>query len=115
MAFLTKKDILSADDLPKEKVTVKEWGGDVMVRGLTAAERDEFEKEVFDEEGNVRGSFRPKLVTICCVDEEGKPLFNKGDDVGLAKKSGKAIQKIFRVAQRLSGMTNKDLEELAKN
>ena len=36
--MLTKEAILAADDLPREKVDVPEWGGEVYVRALTGAQ-----------------------------------------------------------------------------
>ena len=41
MAVLTKQQILAAEDLPSETLLVKEWCGDVTVRTMTGAERDE--------------------------------------------------------------------------
>ena len=40
---LTKDQILEANDLQSESVTVPEWGGDVLVRTMTGADRDAFE------------------------------------------------------------------------
>ncbi len=36
MNILSKEAILSADDLPREIVSVPEWGGQVYVRTMTA-------------------------------------------------------------------------------
>ena len=43
---LSRDDILKAEDLTTEEVDVPEWGGTVLVRGLTGRERDEFEASV---------------------------------------------------------------------
>ena len=40
MAYLDKAAILTADDLGRREVAVPEWGGTVLIRGLTGAERD---------------------------------------------------------------------------
>ena len=42
-ALLTKEQMLAADDIKSERVEVPEWGGDVMVRGLTGTQRDAWE------------------------------------------------------------------------
>ena len=51
MALLTKEQILRVKDIETRKVNVPEWGGDVMVRSLTGAERDYFESKLVDQSG----------------------------------------------------------------
>jgi len=119
VAVLTRDAILQAQDLPTERVFVEEWGGEVIVRGLTAAERDQFEQSIVETRGkdtrvNLR-NIRAKLVTLCVVDEEGKRLFKDEDAELLGRKSAVALNRIFEVAQRLSGLRPEDVEELAGN
>lgn len=119
MKFLNRDDILGAQDLPTEDVHVPEWGGWVRVRGLTGAERDAFEAEIIQTRGrethvNLR-NIRAKLVARTIVDEEGKRIFGDADIHALGEKSARALQRVFEVAQRLSGLTDQDVEELAKN
>ena len=40
---LSRDDILKAADNEPEEVDVPEWGGSVLVRGMTGRERDAFE------------------------------------------------------------------------
>ena len=119
MALLNREAILQAQDLPTERVPVPEWGGEVIVRGLTGAERDRFEQSIVETRGkdtrvNLR-NIRAKLVTLCVVDEEGKRLFKDDDVELLGRKSAVALNRIFEVAQRLSGLRPEDVEELAGN
>lgn len=112
-----RDDILQADDLEREQVHVPEWDLDVWVRGLTAAERDAYEAEVvqLDDAGDVhmdRQNARAKLVVKCTVDEDGQRVFEPGDVDLLGEKSGKAVDRLFDAAQRLSGITEEDLDEL---
>ena len=51
MAILGKKAILAAQDIPTEPVAVPEWGGEVLVRGLSGADRDAFEASVVEQKG----------------------------------------------------------------
>jgi len=37
MAILTAEQLLAADDLPEETLPIPEWGGEVVLRGLTRA------------------------------------------------------------------------------
>ena len=49
---LTKENIISADDLQRERVDVLEWKGHVFVKTMTGAERDSFEQRVHDQRAN---------------------------------------------------------------
>jgi len=119
MALLTRDEILQAQDLPTEQVHVPEWGGDVLVRALTGAERDRFEQSIVEQRGkNTRmnlQNIRAKLVALTVVDEQGNRIFKDEDVKWLGNKSAAALDRIFEVAQRLSGLRDEDVEELAKN
>jgi len=119
MKFLTRDDILSAVDVQTEMVEVPEWGGKVLIKGLTAKERDAYEKMVLDRRGkNTRVNFedmRAKLSVWCIRDGEGNRLFSDDDFSELSKKSASAVQRVFNVASRLSGLSSEDVEELTKN
>ena len=49
--ILSKADILRADDIKTIEVAVPEWGGSVLLRGLTGRERDLFEESILDQTG----------------------------------------------------------------
>lgn len=119
MSLLTRDAILKATDLPHEDVDVPEWGGTVRVRTLTGAERDQFEASIVELRGKKRkintANIRAKLVALSVVDEQGNRLFSDADVALLGKKSAAALDRVFAVAQRLSGVTEDDVEELEKN
>jgi len=119
VALLTREEILQADDLPVEDVDVPEWGGTVRVRTLSGAERDRFEGSITEQRGKKikvkADNIRAKLVALSVVNEKGQPVFDEGDVRQLGKKSAKALDRVFDVAQRLSGISDEDVEELAKN
>lgn len=117
--LLTREAILNAADLVTEDVEVPEWGGTVRVRGLTGSERDAFEQSIMEQRGrdvalNLR-HIRAKLVALSVVDEQGRRVFSDDDVKALGQKSAVALQRVFEVAQRLSGLRSEDVEELAKN
>ena len=117
--FLSRDEILNIKDLPVEEVYVEEWQAWVRVRGLTGAERDAFEQSIVEQRGkdtrmNLR-NIRAKLVAMCVVDEEGNRVFRDEDAELLGKKSAAALNRVFEVAQRLSGLRPEDVEELAGN
>lgn len=118
MNYLTKDEILKADDLPTETLEVPEWGGSVLVRGMTGAERDAFEGGVVSMNGkdarmNTQ-NIRAKLTALCIVTEDGLRIFTDHDVTALGMKSAAALDRVFTTAQRLSGLTNEDVDELAK-
>ena len=119
MPYLTREQILKADDLPTEDVEVPEWGGVVRVRALTGAERDALEAAVLDVRGkNVRvrlENARALIVAMSVVDEDGNRLFSDKDVKALGQKSAAALDRVASVAMRLAGLTKEDLEELTKN
>jgi hypothetical protein len=116
---LTREQILKKRDLPREPVDVPEWGGSVLVRGMTGAERDAFEQSIVDTRGKSAkanlANIRAKLCARCIVGEDGARLLTEADAADLGEQSGAALQRVFNVAQRLCGMSASDVEELAKN
>lgn len=116
---LTKAGILAASDITTETVKVPEWGGDVLVRGLTGSQRDAYEEGCYVGQGKDRRTsfknLRARLVALCVVDEQGARVFDDADAAALGDKSAAALDRIFDVAQRLSGLTAKDVEALAGN
>ena len=118
MATLKRDDILTADDIARELVPVPEWGGEVWVKGMSGTERDNFEAGIIERRGkdtNVNmKNIRAKLAAACLCDENGKRLFADADIPALAAKSAAALQRVFAVAQRLSGIGDDEVKELAE-
>lgn len=116
--FLDRSAILTSPDVQTEELNVPEWGGWLRVRGLTGKQRDEYETSITigkgkNQEINTRNA-RAKLVVMCLVDEAGQPLFSRQDVVALGEKSAAALQRVFDVARRLSGLSEEDMEELTE-
>ncbi len=116
--LLSREDILAADDIERDRVEVPEWGGTVIVRGLTGTDRDAFEEAITQMRGKSvvsnLANFRAKLVARAIVDENDKRMFTDVDVTALGKKSAKALQRVFRRAQELSGLADDEVEELTK-
>jgi hypothetical protein len=113
---LTAEAILGASDIETEWVEVPEWGGGVYVRGLTAGQRDRLESSLLDRKGQPQparlAEFRSRLLSLCAVDGDGKPLFTERDVPRLMNKSVGAVGKVLDVARRLSGMSEDDEADL---
>jgi hypothetical protein len=118
--LLTRDEILGADDIQEQIVPVPEWGGAVRVRALTGQERDVLESHVVRtrRDGstavNTR-NLRARLLTMCCIDEDGARIFDEADVEALGAKSAGALDRVFSVAQKLSGLSPGDVEDLVKN
>lgn len=116
-----KDQILSAEDLKTESVYVPEWGVTVYVRSMTGDERDEFESSLYEQKGSSRQRnlehLRARFCARVMVDENGERLFSdKQSDIDkLGRKSVKALDRIFEVGQRLNGLREEDIEEIAGN
>lgn len=116
MPVLNKESILAVQDLQTKEVPVPAWGGSVRLRGLSAGERESLEQEILDKNGKVvTKNLRAKLIVRCAVDEDGNRLFTDADIEELNKKSSAAIDLLFLESQKLNGMSDKDVEDLAGN
>jgi hypothetical protein len=115
---LTREAFLAATALPTETVTIPELGGVIEMRGLSAATRDEFEKTMWEKKGKTRQlnmqNIRARLVAMCAVDEAGQRLFTEEDVAAIGEIRADVIDRLFSVAQRLSGLGDNDVEELGQ-
>ena len=107
-------DIVKADDTKRELVEVPEWDGSVYVKAMTGIERDKFENYVTKKKKNVEGVMA-YLCAIAMCDEDGKPIVTLNQVNDLNKKSVSALTRVFEAASRLNSLTDKDVEDLAKN
>ena len=117
--FLTRDQILNADDLKYEEIDAPEWGGVVRLKVMTGIERDDFEQSVFDMKGkdtkvNLK-NFRAKLLVKVIVDEAGKRVFEEADIERLSLKNSKVLDKLFNKAQEINGIGQKEVTELTGN
>ena len=118
--FLSKEDILGMDDIPIEEVCIPEWGGrKVLVCGLTAAGKNAYEASLFEIKGNSRKvrleNATAKLLVRTLVDPARKTLFVETDIERLGTKSAVALERLAKVANRLSAVTADEVEALVKN
>lgn len=117
---LNREQILSAIDLKIEEVFVPEWGGTVYVRNLNGRGRDAFEGSRYRLKENnkvemVHDNTRAKLLSLTLCDEQGRLLFSEEDVEILGEKNANALDRVFDVAQRLSGLRAQDVEQKLKN
>jgi hypothetical protein len=125
MALITNKSqINSAVDRKWEDVPVPEWGGDVRLMELSAADRG------YIEAGSVVANgqnpqlkveslkvYREKLVGMAMVDENFDRLYTNKDIAAgeLGSKSGAIIERLAAKVQELSGMGRYAVKEAEGN
>lgn len=122
LRVLSRADILDAEDRQTEWVDVPEWGGRVLVRSLEGLERDRYEAAAvrygrsatgaFEVEGLNADNMRARLAAMTMIDEAGANLFTEADVLILGHKSAAALERVFKVAQRLSRLTDADVDAL---
>ena len=120
---LTREQILAAVDQKIEAVDVPEWGGTVYVRNLTGKRRDQFERSRYRVVGKgtdkdvevVTENTRASLLAMTVCDKDGVLVFTEADIEALGEKNGAVLDRLFDVAQRLSGMRPADIVARAKN
>lgn len=118
VTMLSREAILGAADIVTEAIEVKEWGGSVLVRGLTGSERNDFEASLIvgkgkDSKMNMKNA-TAKLCALSMVDNGGKRIFTQADVEALGAKAGSALSKVYAVASRLSGLSEDDMKELTE-
>jgi hypothetical protein len=105
---LSRDAILGCNTTDVSKVSVKEFGGDVCVATLTAAEADRIK-----EAGSNGMPSNVFLVILGACDDKGVRLFTDADAEILAKKPARALTRIANKVLQHNGMTDDEGE--AKN
>lgn len=108
------------DDIPVEEVVVPEWQNrKVLVCGLTAAAKNAYQASLVEIKGTSRKvrmeNATAKLLVRTIVNRQRQPIFTETDIEKLGGKSAAALERLARVANRLSGMDEAENAELVKN
>jgi hypothetical protein len=121
MGLLSREQILKAKDRTYQDVKCPEWGGVVRIQSLSGLERDIFEESILGQK-NKDGSrevivknLRAKLVALSAIDKDGNLIFSLDDVMVLGDKNAAPLDRLFSMAQKLSGISKDDVEELTKN
>ena len=111
--MLSKEAILNADDLKTEVVDVPEWGGEIIIRGLTGKTREVFETIASEQSTSDASNIRASMAALSIVDEAGALMFTNQDVIKLGEKSYIALDRVFKAAKKLNGLGS--VEDLEKN
>jgi len=104
--------------MPREPLSVPELGDDpIYISKLSAAGRDKFEQMVTG--GNAGAvnldNIRARFLTLVCVDETGKLLFEEADAEWLGELDTDVVQKIVDKGFAINGINVDAVEETVKN
>lgn len=125
---LGKEQIMAVDDIKYEFVHVPEWAPEgvnpdntfVMIKTLTARERDAFEASMVSGVGKSQridtNNVRAKLASLVIRDPVTKArMFGKDEIKALAEKSSAALDRVYERAMELSKFNKEDLEGTVGN
>jgi len=99
--------------VPSETVEIT-GVGQVEVRGLTAAGRDEWETRLFNGRAKNLRNVRASLVSLCVYDN-GDRVFNPNDIEAMGELPASVIDRLYDIATRLSGSGVSDQESAQGN
>jgi hypothetical protein len=128
--YLSAQDILTAQDIDRAEVDCHEWGGIVLVRGMTATERGRFDdgaatavqkitqigggrrkkgqkkrEQKAETEVKLHASkMRLQVVTWCAIAADGSPLFSALQLEELGKKNDNPVRRCYEKILELSGV-----------
>lgn len=106
--------ILAKTELPARALAVPEWECQVLVTGLTGAQRDRIEA-LCRANGADTTHLRSRVVAMCARGPDHELLFSEDDLAGLECLAASALDRIFECAQQLSGITPDALDGAKKN
>jgi len=105
--------------LKVEPVEIDGLDAPIFVRGLNGRERDGFENACFQQRGKQRvmttENIRAKLLVRAICDDQGARLFTDADENDLGTIPADILDRLFTVAQKLSGLAAGDIEEMTGN
>jgi hypothetical protein len=111
MAILSREAILGAQDLRRVTISVKEWGGEVILQEMNLERRVQFERELKDNDDWMRCL----AVAYSAVDEQGELLFSIEHVQELGKKNFKPIIKLSNAVFKLNSLREQEIEQEKAN
>lgn len=116
MALLTKEQILQSNTVTTEKVAVPEWGGEIILKSLSANDQDVIDSLLLKgkAEGGTYDGYRAVVLSRAIVDEQGKRLFTPEEVAALGEQDKTVIDRLIEKVRNLTP-ADATAEELAKN
>lgn len=101
--YLTREQILAAQDRKYVEVDVPEWGGKVRLQSLSADEtlyHEALSKR--RQQGDLKVNPLTSMLAASIVDEHGNLLFTEKDLAALGKKSPSALIRLINAVKELN-------------
>jgi hypothetical protein len=111
-----RERILQSNDIETKEITVKKWGGKILLSALSGEQRskvysDSMKDGKFDSE-----NFSYNLIIASVLDPQTKePIFLPSDIDALKKKNGAILENISKELMALSAIGESAQEEAEKN
>lgn len=112
MAILNRDQIKAAQDVKREEIEIPEWGGAVIVQGVTVKQGMNLLDQMQDESGKIDNE---KAMLFAVVFGVVEPHFEESDVEWLKEKSMSALMKITEAFMRLSGFKEAAVAEARKS
>jgi hypothetical protein len=113
-----REKILNSNDEQTELVTISQWGVDILVKSMSGKERASLMNQCLNQKTGVMDM--EKLYGLLVISTAHDPgteerIFQLADLEALNGKNGAAMEKIAKVASRLSGLEEGQIDEAVKN
>lgn len=123
LPILNADTIFKVKDIKEREMKIEEWGGAIIVRGLTSIDHERLtqsstEGPIGERQFNMVG-YQAKVVILCSYDgfakDGGKRIFEKGHLPMLMEKASGPIAAIATLAHELSGIGKGAVDRFQKN
>jgi hypothetical protein len=111
--LVNKKEWLLKSDRKREEVHIVELDATFLMQSMSVRDQIAYEKEIKNNKEEHDAVFG--LIKRVCICEDGSPLFDEQDMELLGNKSTNGIMALFKECLRVNSISDKDLEEMAKN
>ncbi len=111
--ILNKHQIFASNDLKNKVVEMKEWGGDVKIRVMSAGEQLALNDFLTNNPKDEDMAFH--FILMCSINEDGSKMFDQDDIPLLKEKSAESVIKLYQEILSLNKQKADDVENLAKN
>jgi len=112
MAILTRDQIKAAQDVKREEIEIPEWGGAVVVTGVSVKTGLNLLNQMQDESGKIDNE---KAMLFAVIYGVTNPKFEESDVEWLKEKSMSALMKVTKAFMRLSGFEESAVAEARKS
>lgn len=110
--LLTLDDIKNVQDVRSEDVEIPEWGGKIIVSGVTITKGMNLLNQMQDDKGKIDNE---KAMLYALLYGVTSPKFEESDLVWLKEKSMSSLMKVTEAFMRLSGFDTKAIPEARKS